>query len=281
MGEAYVAVGDDVQSIAWNPAGLARLNQKQVTFMHSEWFQGISYESLGYAQPLGGFLFVGGAIDRVDSGSIQKTRFTDSAGTTGGPENFGFESIGTFSVSTYVLTAAGAVDVSGLRWIPIPNLQAGMNLRVFLEKIDVASTVSAVMDLGGLWTPEALPNFTGALVAQNLGPTVSGSIPPITFRGGAAYRWMNRSLVTALDVLWAVDSGPRVSGGAEFWYKNLIAMRGGYRFEGSDPNELDGGFLGGLSLGTGFRYQIVQVDYAFASLGFLGAAHRLSLTVSF
>src|SRR5690242_7888069 len=60
MGESYTAAGDDVQSIGWNPAGIARMQRREFTFMHAEWFQGIRYESLAYAMPLGGFIFVGG-----------------------------------------------------------------------------------------------------------------------------------------------------------------------------------------------------------------------------
>jgi len=63
MGESYVAVGDDVQAIGWNPAGLAKSKMRQFTFMHSEWIEGIRYESLAYAQPLGGLIAVGGGVD--------------------------------------------------------------------------------------------------------------------------------------------------------------------------------------------------------------------------
>src|SRR6185503_13482915 len=77
MGESYTAAGNDVQSIGWNPAGIARMQNREFTFMHAEWFQGIRYESLAYAMPLGGFIFVGGGIDFLNSGSIDKTTFND------------------------------------------------------------------------------------------------------------------------------------------------------------------------------------------------------------
>ena len=51
----------------------------------------------------------------------------------------------------------------------------------------------------------------------------------------------------------------------------------------TDLNQYGNGALalGGWSLGDGFLYRIVRMDYAFASLGFFGATHCLSLTVSF
>lgn len=293
MGESYTAAGDDVQSIGWNPAGIARMQRREFTFMHAEWFQGITYNSIAYAMPLGGFIFVGGGVDFLDSGKIDKTTFNDfgtGLGSVIGPESVGFTSgTDTFSVSNVVVTGTGAVDLSGLRWIPIPNVQGGMNVRVLMQKIDKQSAAGAIVDLGALWTPVTVPNLTAAAVAQNLGPSVGGKIPPFTFRLGAAYKWLNGNLLTASDLLIPVDNYPKLSLGAEYWYKNLISFRSGYVLTGNsatkkfgaDPNLYGTGGLEGLSMGAGFRYQIVQLDYAFATLGFLGATHRVSLTVHF
>lgn len=301
MGECYVAAGDDVQAIGWNPAGIARVSGREFTFMHAEWFQGIRYESLAYAQPLMGFISVGGGVDFLNSGLIDKTTFTQLADMATGPTN-DMSNVGTgssFQVTNVVVTGCGAVDASGLRWLPIPGIQAGLNIRALISKIDRASSASAVIDLGALWTPERLPNWTFGIVGQNMGPAIasasqrtsaSGSsdrvvqkkIPPITFRCGAAWKSTPKNIVVDLDILVPVDNKPRFSVGGEYWYRKLICFRGGYKFQGRiDLNEYNTGGLEGLSVGTGFRYSIVQLDYAFATLGFLGATHRLSLTVNF
>jgi hypothetical protein len=288
MGESYVAAGDDVQAIGWNPAGLAEIDGREFTFMHAEWFQGIRYESLAYAQPLGGFLFLGGGVDFLNSGTMDKTAFAQVSDLAVGPESRLFSTLpDAFVVSNVVVTAAGAVDISGLRWLPVPNVQGGMNIRALVSKIDTASQSGASLDLGFRWSPERLKNWTFAIVGQNMGPALgSGTVrkvPPITFRTGAAYRGPNRNYVVDLDVLVPVDNAPRFSVGGEYWYKQMLAFRGGYRLQtnGPDPNEYDTGGLEGISVGAGFRYAIVRVDYAFATLGFLGAAHRVSLTVNF
>jgi hypothetical protein len=297
MGECYVAAGDDVQAIGWNPAGIARVSGREFTFMHAEWFQGIRYESLAYAQPLMGFITVGGGVDFLNSGTIDKTTFKNVNDAAGGPELYSFDMAGTFSVSNVVVTAAGAVDASGLRWLPIPGIQAGMNIRALLSKIDTATSESAIIDMGALWTPERLPNWTFGIVGQNMGPAITSKsqkdanstdkvvqkkLPPITFRTGAAWKSTAKNIVVDLDVLVPVDNYPKLSIGGEYWYKKLICFRGGYKFQGKfDLNEYNTGGLEGLSVGAGFRYNIVGIDYAFATLGFLGATHRLSLTVNF
>lgn len=38
MGEAYVAAVNDVSALYWNPAGVTRIDQNQVTFQNTDWF---------------------------------------------------------------------------------------------------------------------------------------------------------------------------------------------------------------------------------------------------
>ena len=60
MGEAFVAAADDINALYWNPAGLALADGKQVSFVHTEWFQSIRYEYLAYCQQaLGGTIGAG------------------------------------------------------------------------------------------------------------------------------------------------------------------------------------------------------------------------------
>ena len=73
MGEAYCAVSGDALSIHWNPAGLSQMTSSQVAFAHLEWFQGIGYEFLGYAQPVGKKASVGAAYYLLHTGDIKKT----------------------------------------------------------------------------------------------------------------------------------------------------------------------------------------------------------------
>ena len=52
MGEAYVAVANDVSAVFWNPAGLAYQSGREITFMHANWLPGLTddlfYEFLAY-----------------------------------------------------------------------------------------------------------------------------------------------------------------------------------------------------------------------------------------
>ena len=58
LGDTYVVLGDDVLSLAYNPAGLARVHQKEVTSEYAKLYAGLSDGSnlsqtyLAYGQPI-------------------------------------------------------------------------------------------------------------------------------------------------------------------------------------------------------------------------------------
>jgi len=58
LGDTYVAVGDDILSLMYNPAGLAQVHTKEVTSEYSRLFTGLtdgsnlSQSYLGYGQPI-------------------------------------------------------------------------------------------------------------------------------------------------------------------------------------------------------------------------------------
>ncbi len=94
MGEAFLAVADDVNAVYWNPAGLAFLKRQEVTAMHSEWFQDIRYDFAAYARPLQNYtlggsltgLFIKKELERRSGGAGENDPFnpiTNAEGTFG------------------------------------------------------------------------------------------------------------------------------------------------------------------------------------------------------
>ena len=51
MGGAYTALADDANAIYWNPAGLARLEKREVTASHAELANSTRLDFLAYAHP--------------------------------------------------------------------------------------------------------------------------------------------------------------------------------------------------------------------------------------
>jgi len=53
LGNAYVALADGSDALAWNPAGIASCQQREVAFSNLSWIQDYSGKYLSYVQPLG------------------------------------------------------------------------------------------------------------------------------------------------------------------------------------------------------------------------------------
>src|SRR5512139_4141589 len=59
MAGTGIGIGGGVTSQFWNPALLADMTRPEVGAMHASWLNGLSYEWLGYARPMGPRLGVG------------------------------------------------------------------------------------------------------------------------------------------------------------------------------------------------------------------------------
>src|SRR6266480_3118053 len=69
MGEAYTAAADDSAALAWNPAGLSFMQQKEAAFMHSSLIESVHYEHLAFAAP-GDNYSAGASMSYLGYGSI-------------------------------------------------------------------------------------------------------------------------------------------------------------------------------------------------------------------
>ena len=70
MGNAFLAQETDLNCIHWNPARIFSLNDRNAEYTHTEWFQGIRYESVRYVQPYTSRINLGGSLDFLYTGSI-------------------------------------------------------------------------------------------------------------------------------------------------------------------------------------------------------------------
>src|SRR5688572_5651049 len=110
MGEAFTGVADDVHAIYWNPAGLATLKKPELTGMHMQWFQDVSYEHVAFAYPMLSGAAWGLSLSNLHTDGIQRrTEDTDAA-------------IGEFESSDNVYTVSYARPVRD-------NLSVGGNFK--------------------------------------------------------------------------------------------------------------------------------------------------------
>ncbi|MBI3293023.1 MAG: PorV/PorQ family protein [Elusimicrobia bacterium] len=266
MGEAQVALSNDVLSTYWNPAGLGHLRTPEAAFMHNESVQDTRYEYLAYAHPLPSGGTLGGSLSLLTIRDIQGFDVQD-------------RNTGDLRANDLLGTVAW-----GQRWDTPEAWWQGVSLGTslkYLRKVldqDTASTVMA--DLGAQYE---LPHtrwqgLTVGLAVQHVGPGLKfvqeRSPLPRTLRVGLGYdQLFNKRLSLALDAVKPRDRGLSWQLGGEYRVAGLLAFRLGYRTQDDVSS--------GLHYGIGVGPDQFHVDYALVPFGELGLTHRVSILARF
>jgi outer membrane protein OmpA-like peptidoglycan-associated protein len=317
MGSSFTAVGEDVYSLYWNPAGIGLLEAPEVAGSYVKLFDNV--DGMG-----------------LYTGAAAIPNFPVAQGNTG----VGFMALtsGTFD-STDPLSSVKAASGNASDLLVFvsygslvsESISAGATLKVIQRSLSGADPSSYQTDpvtgdsvatrsvnyratglgadLGALWeSPDRGMSIGGSI--QNIGLIGAfkegfsmafngqSEILPVIFRLGGALRtklWGQRFLGTA-DLTSYIDSitRPRLSLGAEYGLAGIAFFRIGWEQPLDSPlgrTALDFGARSGLAslpsplrTGMGFRWQftsstLAQLDYAMAPFGTLGTVHQAALLV--
>uniref|UniRef100_UPI00374490B0 putative type IX sorting system protein PorV2 n=1 Tax=Flavobacterium tibetense TaxID=2233533 RepID=UPI00374490B0 len=302
MSNAVVAHTGDVNSGYWNPAGLIKLEDKQFSLMHANYFANIAqYNYAGFAMPIDDRSAIGASIIRFGVDDIlNTTQLIDSQG------NIDYNRISLFSTADYALT------VSYARSLPIDGLNYGVNAKVIHRKIgDFASAWGFGFDLGiqyisddedwkfgimvrditttyNTWTinEEEFNKIRDAVPGENQELPETSEITLPKAQLGVAKKWIIRydySLTAAAnlntrftrtnDIIStnAMSIDPAL--GFEFGYIELIYLRGGVgNFQQITQIDNTSKLSFQPNFGLGFKYRGIQIDYALTDLGNQSAA---------
>jgi hypothetical protein len=266
VAEAFTGLADDVHALAYNPAGIAFLSRQELGMTYDAYATGISHAWTGYVHPLR-FGTYGLAVNAL---SVEPF---DSYSTTDQP-------IG----QTSALDAAYQLSY-GLR---ISDAWAvGGSGKYITSRLNTTNAATVAADVGTLWVPWTGMRLGAALL--NLGSGlryISETAPlPITARIGASWtpydpRDFRHYFTLTVDGAETRGQTLAVSGGVEFWYSGILAVRVGGL---SDPGEGPGYTVGmGIYL---FRDQHkpceLGFDYAFMNSGDFAQTQRASVVLKF
>jgi|TARA_B100000315_G_scaffold238611_1_gene256554 hypothetical protein len=249
MGDAFTVIVDDSTSLYWNPAGLGRIEKRQLSATYNSWFAGINQGYLGVGFPLPGKGTVAGGVNYVDMGDF------DGRDEAGNPT-------GTFTASAlnYQFGYANRFREKFL-W----GISAGIVQDTIAD--DTKSTYAA--NLGLIY--KSSESLSLGLVVQNLGGELGGDPLPFVAKIGMAYTW--KSILLALDIASPADNDVYYGAGIEWWIMDGIALRAGYKTN-QDIGE-------GLTAGVGFNKGKIRFDYAYVPYGALGDTHKVLFGMSF
>ena len=256
LGEAYVALADDISAIYWNPAGLVQLRRPEVGFTYNKWFEDIGYHFFGYSYPLNDSIFAL-SVYYLGGGDIEGN---DDAGNA----------TGEFSVYDLAFAFSHSRKLND-------KLSAGVNFKFIREKLEDESANAFAFDLGVLYKT-GIHNLDLGLNIQNIGTKIkfieeSASLP-LNCKFGLAYK-LSRSypLIFALDFNKLENRDIYFGAGAECWISDYLVVRIGRKFD----SEIDDK----LRFGLGLRGKNLRLDYAYTPHKFLGDTHQFSVGLYF
>jgi len=252
LGEAYVALADDISAIYWNPAGLVQLRRPEVGFTYNKWFEDIGYHFFGYSQPVNDSVFAF-SVYYLGGGDVEGS--DDSGNPTG-------------EFSVYDLAFAFSYSRK-----LIDGLSAGLNFKFIREKLEDEAANAFAFDLGALYKT-GINNLDVGLNIQNIGTTIkfvkeSASLP-LNWKFGLAYKlFPGNPLNLTLDFNKLKNKGIYFGLGAECWITDYLALRIGSKF---DPDIKDR-----VRFGLGLKVKNLRLDYAYTPHKIMGDTHQFSV----
>jgi len=295
MGNAQVAIVQDVTSGYWNPAGLLnQTNDYNAILQHADYFSGIAkYDYGAFSMPLDSLSALGFSIIRFGIDNIPDTRFLyDASGA------INYDNVRFFSAADY------AFFTSYARKIPfLGGVKLGGSVKVIHRKAGYFATAWGFgLDIGAQYTLNKwqlgamFRDVTGTFTAwthatdslltiyTTTGNSIpSGSLevalPRLVIGGGRQFTYKKFDFLPTIDMNITFDGKRNTiikssfasldpSMGLEISYSSIAFVRIGLRnyqelknYNGTTYPEVE------TTFGLGFKYAGVVLDYALTSVG--------------
>jgi long-subunit fatty acid transport protein len=269
LGQAFTSISGDIQSIYWNPAGIADIEKRQVFGMHERWVAEIDVNSLAVVLP-------------QNCGNIgANILYVSQPGLEG--RDASRQPTGNFTANDMAVALSYSSKLKGISY--------GVNLKFIQQQIENNSAAGAAIDLGIIYKPDRDSQYQFGAVCQNLGTTMkfideSFSLP-LTLAAGILYKQSNKMLLSFDVKNRPYESGMDFSLGAEYSPIPRVDVRAGYLYSASTAGKSlqssDNQTLpNALALGFGVKItQDIKIDYAFTPVSNLGDTHHISFTANF
>ncbi|HHE55089.1 MAG TPA: PorV/PorQ family protein [Caldithrix abyssi] len=258
LGGAYSAIGNDAQSIYFNPAGFVQLKKHEISLVHVQWFEDIRMQNLSLAFKADPKLAVGLGFSYMGMPEIQ------------GKDRFGQE--------TEKLNVNSSILQLNIAYKAYPSFFVGMGLKYFRDNLAGYIGSGLAVDFG-IFMETIVPRLTFAAAVQNLGNKIrydqQDEALPLTYRLGLGYAIPAAHLKIAIDGIRSVDQNWRLATGLEFSYQKYAFLRIGNNWFG-DLSAFQPAFGAGFSPTEKF-----SLDYTFYNHQQLGYTHRIGVSFRF
>jgi len=301
MGGSSIAAVQGIESIYWNPAGLARSSHSaNAMFSQMRHISDINVSYVAVSATFGGLGTLGFSLKSLDIGDIVVTT-EEAPDGTGAIINPQFVTVGL----TYSRALSDRVNV-------------GATFNIVSEGIDRVGASGFAVDAGVQYSN------VGQITGLSLGVAVKNLGPAMQYSGSGLFRTSQPNgvdrastplqvvaqkdeLPTTLEIgmAYAVPFGTKskvdlttmyqdnnfledVSRfGVEYSYNETFFLRGGYNISPDAPEDAVGekSYIYGLTLGAGLHYELptiaIDLNYAYRDLAFFDGSHVFSIALGF
>ncbi len=239
---AYAALAEDINAFGVNPAGLGQLEDLEAMFLHLNGIEGQATEWLAVAMPVEDLGTLGAQF--MYRGQPPIDNYVDGEPTV--------------EVKDMLFGISFARPV-------VPGLLAGFNAQLAVLTLGPKDASALSLDLGLQYALDEKARL--GLAVRHLGTPVKFDQVedplPLTVVAGSSLVVADtgtHKLTGLLDLETVVPEENYLARlGAEYWFKGQLALRLGYAYSYQ-------AFVGGLTAGVGFRFQVGNVnlglDYA-------------------
>lgn len=270
LGGSFVTMTDDANAIFYNPAGLASLGGTRVSVGFYKQLLDINAGYASFGTEIKGLGFVGAGVQYVNYGTFNGRGELE-------------QDLGTFSAGELAVSTGYAGE--------LPNgLHYGANAKFIYSSIADVSSSGVALDFGAQYiaVPDRLLLGVSLLnLGTQLDPyvTTRESLPLDLAVGASIYpEHLPATLMVNLHRLNEQRDGfadrlKSFSVGVEISPATNVQLRLGYNNERRQELKIGSSAgLAGLSLGGGVAAGAYSIDYAYSSMGEIGAVHRISVT---
>jgi outer membrane protein OmpA-like peptidoglycan-associated protein len=245
MAGVFTGVGDDINTLYWNPGGLGHIRRWQWSATYTQWFADVYQASVSFVKQ---FRILGS----------RKTSLGFSCAYLGMPS---WDSTGGQKSPVSAGHFVGSICLGQrIDWIS-RSLAIGVNVKAISSRFDSYSDVNAAADIGILIKPERFKLgslgmgvfdygvVSGGITFQHLGKEITfdreKSLLPRTLRIGASFRmgkYNGWSILLASDVVRVLGREWNIGVGTEVWWHDVLGGRMGYKMNREDLGDFTFGF---------------------------------------
>jgi len=273
LGGTFVAATDDPDVIFYNPAGIYTLPETPVSFSYVNHLLDINLASLSVTRNFEGIGKFGASVQYINYGTFPRT------------DEYANQN-GEFGAGEVAFSAAYAGLIA-------ENFVYGANVKFIYSGIAEYSSTAVGMDIGLQYLiPEE--SFSAGFAVSNIGTQLSKYVSskeelPLDVSVGISKRLLHFPLRFFADFHKLNENQTKFfnrfknfSVGGEFTLSKVLKLRAG--FDNEKRTELKIGNFAGLAafaIGLGVTVKDNQFNYAYSSMGQIGALHRIGVSTNF